>query len=279
MCAPNDVWSLGVILLNLTCGRNPWKQASYQDPTYRAYSRSRDFLKTILPVTDDLNDILARIFNPSPEHRITLPELRERIKACPRLTVPPMAPVVPTPPVTPEHIIDYVMSPEEAIMDDSDCESPLSPASTFSDDGSLTSSGSTIDDLDEDFMSEQQQQTEDVDYGCPSTHMYDPEMSAEAAMYQAQEFIPQKFAPLPVRVMAPMPQQVHIPSNMHCPPQLHVPVPASVPAPVSVSQCQPKAYFPLWEMVKYVQQVPLMQHPVSFHHHQAPVMPAFQGCF
>lgn len=43
MCAPNDVWSLGVILVNLTCGRNPWKQASFQDSTYRAYTTSQDF--------------------------------------------------------------------------------------------------------------------------------------------------------------------------------------------------------------------------------------------
>ena len=36
----NDVWSLGVILVNLTCGRNPWKQASFDDSTYRAFTRS-----------------------------------------------------------------------------------------------------------------------------------------------------------------------------------------------------------------------------------------------
>ncbi|ERS97014.1 RAN protein kinase [Sporothrix schenckii ATCC 58251] len=88
-CAPNDVWSLGVILVNLTCGRNPWKQASTDDSTYRAYARNPRFLKTILPLSDELDDILARIFAINPDQRITLPELKQRILACPRFTVSP----------------------------------------------------------------------------------------------------------------------------------------------------------------------------------------------
>ncbi|OAA58531.1 protein serine threonine kinase [Niveomyces insectorum RCEF 264] len=114
-CAPNDIWSLGVILVNLTCGRNPWKQASHEDSTYRAYTRNRGFLKTILPLTDELDDILARIFNPNPDQRITLSELKQRILACPRFTISqqqqqqeadmPMVAPQPllTPPTTPAH--------------------------------------------------------------------------------------------------------------------------------------------------------------------------------
>lgn len=97
-CAPNDVWSLGVILVNLTCGRNPWKQASFEDSTYRAYLRNPEFLKTILPVSDELNDILVRIFTRDPALRITMPELMEAIRTCPRFTCQaPPAQAVPTP--------------------------------------------------------------------------------------------------------------------------------------------------------------------------------------
>lgn len=80
------MWSLGVILVNLTCGRNPWKRASPSDSTYRAFLKDRQFLRTILPLSPQLNAILQRVFEPNPLKRIGVPELRARIMACPRLT-------------------------------------------------------------------------------------------------------------------------------------------------------------------------------------------------
>jgi serine/threonine protein kinase len=71
----NDVWSLGVILVNLTCGRNPWRQASLKDDTFRAYVHNPNFLRTILPISLELNELLKRIFTLDPEERITLHEL------------------------------------------------------------------------------------------------------------------------------------------------------------------------------------------------------------
>jgi serine/threonine protein kinase len=83
---PNDIWSLGVILVNLTCGRNPWKRACFDDSTFRAYMRDRTFLQTILPISDELNCILSRIFEPDPSSRIGLLELRDAIMACGQFT-------------------------------------------------------------------------------------------------------------------------------------------------------------------------------------------------
>lgn len=96
---PNDVWSLGVILVNLTCGRNPWKKASAEDSTFRAYMQNRGYLKTMLPsLSDELDLILRRIFELNPSKRITLPELRELILRCPRFTRQAAAlPVTPVP--------------------------------------------------------------------------------------------------------------------------------------------------------------------------------------
>ncbi|RIA89632.1 kinase-like domain-containing protein [Glomus cerebriforme] len=85
--APNDVWSLGVILINLTCGRNPWKQACLRDETFSVFLRDRDFLKTILPLSDELNEILKDIFALDPEKRISLDDLRERVLACRKFTI------------------------------------------------------------------------------------------------------------------------------------------------------------------------------------------------
>lgn len=93
--AANDVWSLGVILVNLTCGRNPWKRASTDDSTFRAYLKDPQFLRTILPLSSELNYILRRIFECDPRKRITLPELRRLIVECPRFTTTSSSPCEP----------------------------------------------------------------------------------------------------------------------------------------------------------------------------------------
>ncbi|KKY28591.1 putative protein serine threonine kinase [Phaeomoniella chlamydospora] len=121
--APNDVWSLGVILVNLTCGRNPWKKASMDDSTFRAYRKDPKFLTSILPLSVELDAILGRVFECDPQRRISLQELRNLIIACPRLTTTyqpivhePMYPVMeavdcpgyalpPTPPDSPSSLI------------------------------------------------------------------------------------------------------------------------------------------------------------------------------
>lgn len=98
--AANDVWSLGVMLVNLTCGRNPWKRASLEDSTFRAYLKDPFFLKSILPLSTEMVYILSRVFERDPAKRITIPELRQMIVDCPRFTdsmITAPAPVPPTP--------------------------------------------------------------------------------------------------------------------------------------------------------------------------------------
>lgn len=110
--APNDVWSLGVILVNLTCGRNPWKKASLEDSTFRAYRKDPQFLRSILPVSSELDAILGRVFECDPQKRVTLPELRNLILACPRLTTTYQA--VTEPVYTPVETLDqsiYALPP------------------------------------------------------------------------------------------------------------------------------------------------------------------------
>ncbi|EDN02255.1 Ran1-like serine/threonine protein kinase, negative regulator of sexual conjugation and meiosis, nitrosative stress-induced transcript [Histoplasma capsulatum] len=98
--APNDVWSLGVILVNLSCGRNPWKRASTEDSTFRAFLKDPQFLRTILPLSPELNSILRRIFECDPQKRISISELRKLIVECPRFTLRSGSPLsmAPTPP-------------------------------------------------------------------------------------------------------------------------------------------------------------------------------------
>ncbi|KAI5838650.1 kinase-like domain-containing protein [Morchella snyderi] len=87
--APNDIWSLGVILVNLTCGRNPWKRASLSDSTFRAYLKDPRMLRTILPLSSELDAILCLIFEINPQKRISIQDLRYRIMSCHRFTTGP----------------------------------------------------------------------------------------------------------------------------------------------------------------------------------------------
>ena len=98
--AANDIWSLGVVLVNLTCGRNPWKRASPEDPTFRAYLKDPSFLNTILPLSPGLDFILRRIFECDPQKRISIPELRDLVIRCPAFTANNSI-LPPTPPPEP----------------------------------------------------------------------------------------------------------------------------------------------------------------------------------
>lgn len=84
--AANDVWSLGVILVNLICGRNPWKQACPADDTFREYLRNPDFLKEILPISEGVNTILKRVFTFRAEARCSISDLRRMVRNVDRLT-------------------------------------------------------------------------------------------------------------------------------------------------------------------------------------------------
>ncbi|KAJ7634858.1 kinase-like domain-containing protein [Roridomyces roridus] len=73
----NDIWSLGIVLLNLTTGRNPWKAALLSDSTFCAYlNNPAEFLTTVLPISMELNDVLARMLDLDWRRRMTIPELR-----------------------------------------------------------------------------------------------------------------------------------------------------------------------------------------------------------
>ncbi|CAE6474928.1 unnamed protein product [Rhizoctonia solani] len=84
----NDVWTLGVVLVNLTTGRNPWEAASPLDTTFKSYCEDpANFLPTILPITPAANDVLTRVFERDQRKRISIPELREMVSRVERWTL------------------------------------------------------------------------------------------------------------------------------------------------------------------------------------------------
>ncbi|KAF8628748.1 hypothetical protein AX15_003740 [Amanita polypyramis BW_CC] len=77
----NDVWSLGIVLLNLATGRNPWKSATAADPTFQAYLHDPlAFLPSVLPISRPANDLLLRMLDVNWRTRITLPEVRRAVR-------------------------------------------------------------------------------------------------------------------------------------------------------------------------------------------------------
>ncbi|KIM44033.1 hypothetical protein M413DRAFT_373720 [Hebeloma cylindrosporum] len=77
----NDIWSLGIILLNLVTGRKPWKSATPGDPTFQAYLRDpMGFLPRVLPISLEINDILVRMLEVDWRERMGLREIRYAIE-------------------------------------------------------------------------------------------------------------------------------------------------------------------------------------------------------
>ena len=57
MC--NDIRFLGIILLNLATGGNPWKSTAADDPTFQTFLRDPlTFLRNVLPIYE-VNDALS----------------------------------------------------------------------------------------------------------------------------------------------------------------------------------------------------------------------------
>lgn len=86
-----DVWSLGVLFINITCSRNPWPIASFSPEKARGGDtkvfstymlQDKLILRTILPITAEFDRILGTIFRLDPNQRTDLPTLGREIIAC-----------------------------------------------------------------------------------------------------------------------------------------------------------------------------------------------------
>ena len=75
----NDIWGLGVILINMITGRSPWGKALTTDKCFREFLLHEDYLREMLPISKGANDIFRQIFAYEPSERITLTALRKAI--------------------------------------------------------------------------------------------------------------------------------------------------------------------------------------------------------
>jgi serine/threonine protein kinase len=74
---PSDIWSLGIILLNLITKKCPWERPTFSDPYFRyhIYVQSPDSFTQVFQVTIPVAQLLRRIFSLVPQVRPTAKEL------------------------------------------------------------------------------------------------------------------------------------------------------------------------------------------------------------
>ncbi|EMG46850.1 Serine/threonine-protein kinase, putative, partial [Candida maltosa Xu316] len=85
-----DIWSLGVLFINITCSRNPWPIASFNDANrdsndvFRNYmlNNNKNILAKILPISAQFNRLLDKIFKLNPNERIDLQTLYREVIRC-----------------------------------------------------------------------------------------------------------------------------------------------------------------------------------------------------
>ncbi|KAI0030700.1 kinase-like protein, partial [Vararia minispora EC-137] len=72
----SDVWALGMILINMTTGRSPWRSATCSDECFATYLHEPEFLRTMLPLSKAACGLVRRILVLNPLSRISLDEMR-----------------------------------------------------------------------------------------------------------------------------------------------------------------------------------------------------------
>ncbi|KAI9105399.1 kinase-like domain-containing protein, partial [Phlyctochytrium arcticum] len=86
--AGTDVWSLGVILINLLFGKNPWHEATPNDAIYAAYIGSNpNVLCDQFHITPEFDQLLRCLFQPDPLKRCSVAQARSLVKALPYFTL------------------------------------------------------------------------------------------------------------------------------------------------------------------------------------------------
>jgi serine/threonine protein kinase len=85
--AASDVWSLGILLLALLVGRNPWQEATSLDNAYRAFRNDPGVLKhTLFPsLSSHCFHFLTRVLSPNPALRPSVTEMKHQFAALDRL--------------------------------------------------------------------------------------------------------------------------------------------------------------------------------------------------
>ncbi|KAJ1308838.1 hypothetical protein OPQ81_004526 [Rhizoctonia solani] len=87
----NDIWALGVILVNLITSRNPWKCAELQDEGFALFHKNpAGYITDTLPISRDVLSLLLDIFRIPFTSRISISGIRAALAGIDRLLLTPV---------------------------------------------------------------------------------------------------------------------------------------------------------------------------------------------
>ncbi|ORZ16416.1 kinase-like domain-containing protein [Absidia repens] len=145
--AASDVWSLGVLLLALMFGRNPWQEANLADPAFAEYKRNPAMIKQHLfpTLSDEVVCFLQQsVLNPDPAQRVSVADMLSQFLALPSLYVTDAADLDSDTPLTP---VDIPVAPAGQEKEDG---KPRYDSAFFSMDGGAVQGMSWSDMVEED---------------------------------------------------------------------------------------------------------------------------------
>jgi serine/threonine protein kinase len=94
-CAANDVWALGVILINMVTSKSPWKEPCLSSKCFRQFRRSpEEYLSLHFDFSNEMIRLLKKVFSINPKQRPSAVELANMVAAMPRfLNSDPLSPL------------------------------------------------------------------------------------------------------------------------------------------------------------------------------------------
>ncbi|KAK7006769.1 kinase-like protein [Favolaschia claudopus] len=132
----SDAWALCIILLNMMSGLYPWRRANDTDVGFEAFLEDERYLRTIFPISDQLDDLLERCFRPVALARPSLLQLQDEGKRDVESRQDLLRPVCLSAPASTSTAASFVMISSAA--------APSTPATSRPSSASFDSSGATV---------------------------------------------------------------------------------------------------------------------------------------
>ncbi|KAG8742339.1 hypothetical protein FRC10_001620 [Ceratobasidium sp. 414] len=87
----NDIWALGVILVNLITCRNPWKRATLRDRGFGQFCMDPvKYMRSTLPISIEATYLLSRVLKLTPTSRMSISQMRKAIVRVPTFLLSPL---------------------------------------------------------------------------------------------------------------------------------------------------------------------------------------------